>query len=477
MDSKELFTCCRRGDLPRLQYLLEQREAEVNVRDKWDSTPLYYACLCGHEEVVKYLLDNGSRCEANTFDGERCLYAAHNDNIKKTLIKYKQVSAHVMRRDSFSEFLRRMLERGIYSDVTFVIHGCSIQAHRCVLSARCQYFAEMFRGKWRDRATITLTNKFVQPIAFKALLQYLYTARLETHLDHIGDVFRLARHCNLTRLIDDIELKLKTVLTFEMSKPGVNVTMLCVEPTSQDRSLQQDFCQLADLALPVSFCSEVPIAELPFPSQEVQLFGDVYFSVNQYKFLCHQLFFCERSGFFKALQEDHFGESSMEGNLPVLHIKGITPEVFAQVLFYMYQDSCEQLTADNVFDVLAAADMFMLPGLKRQCANVISQYLEVENVVNVLRSARLYDLPRLEDQCAEFMASNIEKMSVISEFLQIVSEDASTVQEREEADSIPIIDDIRFHITNFVQTYSDMYEADGKMAIIDHLLEELDLEA
>ncbi|XP_008566708.1 PREDICTED: BTB/POZ domain-containing protein At2g04740-like [Galeopterus variegatus] len=43
--------------LPR--YLLEQRDVEVNVRDKWDSTPLYYACLCGHEELVLYLLANG----------------------------------------------------------------------------------------------------------------------------------------------------------------------------------------------------------------------------------------------------------------------------------------------------------------------------------------------------------------------------------------------------------------------------------
>ena len=93
----------------------------------------------------------------------------------------------------------------------------------------------------------------------------------------------------------------------------------------------------------------MPAAELPFPSQEVQLFGDIYFSVKQYKFLCHQLFFCERSGFFKALQEDHFGESSMEGNLPVLYITGVTPAVFAQVLFYMYQVGTARLTCTVCF--------------------------------------------------------------------------------------------------------------------------------
>ena len=44
------------------------------------STPLYYACLCGHLEVVQYLLDNGARCDASSFDGERCIYGALTGN-------------------------------------------------------------------------------------------------------------------------------------------------------------------------------------------------------------------------------------------------------------------------------------------------------------------------------------------------------------------------------------------------------------
>ena len=41
--------------LPR--YLTEHKEVELNMRDVWDSTPLYYACLCGHKELVEYLLN------------------------------------------------------------------------------------------------------------------------------------------------------------------------------------------------------------------------------------------------------------------------------------------------------------------------------------------------------------------------------------------------------------------------------------
>ena len=65
----------------------------------------------------------------------------------------------------------------------------------------------------------------------------------------------------------------------------------------------------------------------------------------------------------------------------------------------------------------------------------------------------------------------------MSEFSSFVREDADTVKSRQEIDSIPIIDDIRFHITNFVQTFSDMYEADEKLGIVDAFLEELNLDA
>ncbi len=62
------------------------------------------------------------------------------------------------------------------------------------------------------------------------------------------------------------------------------------------------------------------------------------------------------------------------------------------------------------------------------------------------------------------------------EFGEFVVEDAKSVIGRQETDTIPIIDDIRFHITSFMQTYSDMYEADQKLALINNLLEELGLD-
>ncbi len=67
----------------------------------------YYACLCGHEETVEFLLANGARCDASTFDGERCIYGALTEEIKKLLLEFSMLTATTKRRDPHQEFLRR----------------------------------------------------------------------------------------------------------------------------------------------------------------------------------------------------------------------------------------------------------------------------------------------------------------------------------------------------------------------------------
>ena len=50
---------------------------------------------------------SGARCEANTFDGERCLYGAQSDTIRRALRDYRQVAASFRRRDLYYSFLLR----------------------------------------------------------------------------------------------------------------------------------------------------------------------------------------------------------------------------------------------------------------------------------------------------------------------------------------------------------------------------------
>lgn len=126
-----LFQHCKQGDLDGVRHVVEVNDVELNVRDRWDSTPLYYACLCGHKDVVEYLLQNGSKCEASTFDGERCLYGALTNEIRNILRSWKQINSNIMRRDHHQELLRRIFENdNLYKDIFFDVSGVHIGAHR-----------------------------------------------------------------------------------------------------------------------------------------------------------------------------------------------------------------------------------------------------------------------------------------------------------------------------------------------------------
>ncbi|XP_007888532.1 ankyrin repeat and BTB/POZ domain-containing protein 1 [Callorhinchus milii] len=476
MDISDLFTSCRKGDISRVRYLVEQRDVELNVKDKWDSTPLYYACLCGHEDLVRYLLSNGAKCEANTFDAERCLYGALNDSIRRLLKEYKQITAKGMQRDYYDDFLQRLLEQGRYSDVAFIVHGETFKAHRCVLNARSNYFAEMFQTKWKGKNVIALKNPLVNPMAFQALLQYLYTGHLDIEVGNIEDLKILAKQCKLQLLIDELENKCKKVYEFVSSKPGTCVTVLTLD-TQENCTLQDDLAILADCALPAEL--RVGFGELPFDSTDnFSSYPDLCFRVKGYNFLCHKAFFCGRSDYFRALLEDHFCESQelqSQPSIPMISLHNITEEIFIRLLYYIYSDETE-LPPEIAFEVLCVADMYLLPGLKRLCGKTLALTLCEDNVLNVWKTAKLFRLTRLEDQCTEYMAKIVEKLVESEEFAQAVRDDAESVKAREETDSVPLVDDIRFHITSNVQTYSAIEEANQRLEALEELLTRLELE-
>ncbi|MGH0170514.1 UNVERIFIED_CONTAM: hypothetical protein FKN15_075826, partial [Acipenser sinensis] len=343
----------------------------------------YYACLCGHEELVQYLLGNGAKCEANTFDRERCLYGALSDTIRRLLKEYKQITAKGKQRDYYDDFLQRLLEKDNDSDIVFIVHGKTFTAHRCILSARSDYFNEMFETKWKGKSIIALKHPLVG------------------------------------------------------------------------------------------------FGELPFDrTDNFTSSPDVCFRVEGYDFLCHKAFFCGRSDYFKALLEDHFCESEAlqsQPSIPAVTLHNITKDIFIRVLYYIYSDDTE-LSPENAYDVLCVADMYLLPGLKRLCGKTLAQTLHQDNVVNIWKTAKLFRLSRLEDQCTEYMAKIIEKLIEMEEFAEAIKEDADTVEARQETDTIPLVDDIRFHITGNVQTYSDIEEANQKLEGLEQLLRSIGLD-
>ncbi|KXJ09389.1 Leucine-zipper-like transcriptional regulator 1 [Exaiptasia diaphana] len=61
-------------------------------------------------------------------------------------------------------------------DITLVIDGCNVGAHKAILAARCSYFEAMFRSFMPENNTVTITIGETVPSkkAFDSLLRYIY---------------------------------------------------------------------------------------------------------------------------------------------------------------------------------------------------------------------------------------------------------------------------------------------------------------
>lgn len=58
----------------------------------------------------------------------------------------------------------------------------------------------------------------------------------------------------------------------------------------------------------------------------------------------------------------------------------------------------------------------------------------------------------------------------------MVKEDAASLEKRQETDSVPLVDDIRYHIASNVQTYSAIEEANQKLEALEELLVRINID-
>lgn len=509
----QLFKYSRTGNVTKLRQLVEEEDIDVNIRDEWDSTPLYYACLCGHEKLVNYLLENGAKCQANSFDGERCLYSALTIEIKAILKNFKAITKDCMRRDNYIEFFKMCFNVQTYKDICFIVHGCQIFVHKIILACKSEYFANMFETRWKSKKYVYMKHPLVSATAFQLMIQYLYTDRIDVNVEDLPDLKRLAKQCQLVSL----ELKLlaaeKSISSYTKSKPSSmrdSVSLLSIQPAYDSLELNESYLLLTQQSLPyqlkLKHFPNVPpdiffmdITESDDNSQlridylvqdDIPIYSDICFHIDGYSFYGHKLFFCGRSEYFKTLT--NFSELSTNDSVNkngILHItlNDISADAFAVIYLFIYTNSV-LIPQEYLYEVLHFSAMYILPTLKKKCSNQLKHSLTCSNVFEILHMSRLYALPYLESSCCEFMARNLEQIVNEEAFHQIILSDADEVKDRQQTDSISVIDDIRFHIEKAelpgILSGNDSNESvecgsspDVKFQLIEQLLDDLGLEA
>lgn len=104
-----------------------------------------------------------------------------------------------------------------YSDVTFVVEGIRIPAHRVLLAARSSYFRAMLYGGLAESNQDEIQLK-VPLEAFRALLEYIYTGHmslLQMKEENILDTLGLANQYGFEALEKAISSHLKSNLSLK----------------------------------------------------------------------------------------------------------------------------------------------------------------------------------------------------------------------------------------------------------------------
>uniref|UniRef100_A0A8L8KA68 BTB domain-containing protein n=1 Tax=Heligmosomoides polygyrus TaxID=6339 RepID=A0A8L8KA68_HELPZ len=87
-----------------------------------------------------------------------------------------------------------------YSDVTFVVEGERFHAHKMILSIRCEYFKAMLYGGLKESSEAEIELKGADAVAFRAVLQYIYSVQVDLSNFNIEELFSILRLAHEYRL-------------------------------------------------------------------------------------------------------------------------------------------------------------------------------------------------------------------------------------------------------------------------------------
>ncbi|TKY49955.1 BTB/POZ domain-containing protein [Spatholobus suberectus] len=442
----DVFEASRAGDVERLRYLLEAG-VNVNARDQWDSAALYYACLAGHLDAARLLLENGAICSEHTFDGDRCHYAALNLKVRKLLKAFEARPPpldplQAALRDTFLAGAQFHFVGSICShfppDVVFIVQGKPIQAHRVILSARSPFFKKKFTADWKERCEIRFSRERLSYSALYSLIHFFYSDRLEIAVDDMEDLVRICKVCKCESLqkvlekevihqtyaeykaLRDVDNSQKRYMLQGLSLPeedrlpaALRRILLTALSNSTHASGQED-----EIDKLLSRMGAMQMAK------SVNDLADVCVKVDRKFFRCHQIILASRSEYFKArlshMKDFNEGKDKLSVDiLPCLEEHDLRMEAFEKMIEYMYTDRLQDINPDQAGEMLDVASRYLLFPLKRVVADVLLPHLEMvspEELCHWLTLADMYGVFKIREYCLDTIACNFETFADTKEF-------------------------------------------------------------
>jgi hypothetical protein len=171
-----------------------------------------------------------------------------------------------------------------------------------------------------------------------------------------------------------------------------------------------------------------------------------------------------RSDVFSTMFSSSFREGQELEHLQIIPVD-CSPEVLEVILIFLYTEKAD-FGLSIALDVLHAADMLFIEKLKLRAALLISTLgngsasvvesknsrgeIDTDDIINVYDVVRAgWDtrVHRLEEFGARYIAYRLERYINEPEFKELVKESASRIQSRQETDTVELVDDIRWYLS------------------------------
>ncbi|KAF5400004.1 BTB/POZ domain protein [Paragonimus heterotremus] len=154
---------------------------------------------------------------------------------------------------------------------------------------------------------------------------------------------------------------------------------------------------------------------------------DVVIKVGGREFLAHRVVLAATSDYFDAMFSNGMAESAQ---LEV-ELKSISPDVMDALLDYVYTGQVH-VTMENVQDLLPAASLVQMEGVKTACSDFLLAEVDASNVLGIRRFAELHNCRKLEKFARNYAAHNFELVVEFEEFLCLNHEELLDLIVRED---------------------------------------------
>eukprot|EP00177_Eucheuma_denticulatum_P000156 GFKZ01000279.1.p1 GENE.GFKZ01000279.1~~GFKZ01000279.1.p1 ORF type:complete len:647 (+),score=56.75 GFKZ01000279.1:235-2175(+) len=190
-----------------------------------------------------------------------------------------------------------------------------------------------------------------------------------------------------------------------------------------DKSKQRFYNDLAELrgiritpeagSMPCPACSSYSIL-LGNP-----MFSDVKFVVEGRQIHAHRSILYARSEYFRHMFDSRMRETS-EVEIP---IPSVSYDVFRALLEYLYSGRVRVSSGSLAVDLLKAADMFQIEGLRSLCVEKVEQALTVQNAAFICQVADTHNAQHLKTYCITFMMQNFREVIKTESFQTLMRQD------------------------------------------------------